>query len=185
MLLRLFSILSLGLVLFSPVHAGERALAFDLAESRVEIAVKATVDSFTARLTRYDPVVMVDDSGRVTSAKFGFQFRDIVTGKERRDAQMHKWQQTDTFPTGEFVLKSLEPAAGNKLNAQGQLTLHGMTRDVRFPVSVTRDGGIYAIDGEATLDTREFGLTIIRMLGVLKVDPVVHVRFHLQGRTTS
>jgi iron complex transport system substrate-binding protein len=35
--------------------------------------------------------------------------------------------------------------------------------------------------GDASLDTREFGLPVIRLFGLLKVDPVVRVRFHLQG----
>jgi polyisoprenoid-binding protein YceI len=81
------------------------------------------------------------------------------------------------------VLTSLEPATApdSGFVAVGRLTFHGITRDLRFPASVIRDTGNYAIDGDATVDTREFGLPIIRMMGVLKVDPLVHVRFHLQG----
>ena len=52
---------------------------------------------------------------------------------------------------------------------------------MHFPIAVTSDGRLLAIDGEAVLDTREFGLPVIRLLGLLKVDPQVAVRFHLQG----
>jgi hypothetical protein len=31
------------------------------------------------------------------------------------------------------------------------------------------------------IDTREHGLPVIRLLGLLKVDPLVTVRFHLQA----
>ncbi len=167
--------------------AAERPLVIDLAQSRVEIVVRATMDSFTGKLARFDPAVGVGDDGRVVSARLAFHFLDIATGKEGRDKAMHKWQETGKFPDGVFVLTSLEPAVApdSGFVAVGRLTLHGVTRDLRFPASVIRDAATYAIDGDATVDTREFGLPIVRMMGVLKVDPLVHVRFHLQGRTTS
>jgi polyisoprenoid-binding protein YceI len=152
-----------------------------MAQSRVEIAVKATVDSFVARLNRYEAMITLADDGRVSSARFAFQFRDIETGKAARDKAMHKWQQTDTYPDGLFVLSSIKPAEGSAYTAFGRLTFHGMTRDIQFPVTIARDGSRYAIDGDATIDTREFGLPVYRMLAVLKVDPIVQVRFHLQG----
>ena len=50
-----------------------------------------------------------------------------------------------------------------------------------FPVSITTDRTIYAVDGRVVLDTRDFGLPKIRKLGVLRVDSNLTVRFHLQG----
>ncbi|MDO8545293.1 MAG: YceI family protein [Opitutaceae bacterium] len=185
MLLSYLSLLALAAAGMTHALAADRPLAVDPAQSRVEIAVKATVDSFTGKLTRYEPAIMVGDDGRVSSARVAFHFRDVVTGKDSRDKAMHKWQQTDTFPDGAFVLSSLDAAAGPGYTASGRLTFHGITRDIRFPVSVTRDGAVYGIDGDATIDTREYGLPIIRMIGVLKVDPIVHVRFHLQGSTNT
>lgn len=159
----------------------ERPLAIDFTHSHVEVAVKATVDSFTGKLARFEPVVLVNDSGRVASAQVSFHFRDVETGKPGRDEAMHKWQKTDSFPDGKFELSSLEPAASGGFTAFGRLTFHGVTRDLRFPVAITRDGPVYAIDGDAVVDTRDYNLPVIRMLALLKVDPLVHVRFHLQG----
>jgi polyisoprenoid-binding protein YceI len=161
--------------------AAERPLAIDLTQSRVEVAVKATADSFVAKLTRYEPLVLLADNGSVSSARLAFHFSDLETGKDARDKAMHKWQQTDSFPDGLFVLNSLTPANGTTLTAIGRLTLHGITREIQFPISLARDGSRYAIDGDATIDTREFGLPVYRMLALLKVNPLVHVRFHLQG----
>lgn len=165
----------------------ERPLPLDLAQSRVEVAVHATVDSFIARLQRFSPLIQVDDTGRIVSARFTFAFRDLLTGKPKRDAAMHEWQHTDTFPDGTFVLASFDPAASgnNTFTARGHLTLHGVTRELSFPVTLMRDGDLYVIDGEAPLDTRDFGLPVIRMFAVLKVDPLIRVRFHLQGRSSS
>jgi polyisoprenoid-binding protein YceI len=161
--------------------AAERPLVLEPEQSRIEIAVKATVDSFVGRLVAYDPEIVVADDGTISRARVAFHFRDVQTGKESRDKAMHKWQETNAHPDGLFVLTSLDPGVGATATARGRLSLHGMTRDLEFPISINRDGARLAIDGEAAIDTREFGLPAIRVFALLRVNPVVHVRFHLQG----
>ena len=94
---------------------------------------------------------------------------------------MHDWQQTNKHPDGEFILASLTPLQAGRFTAKGKLVFHGVTHELSFPVAVTTDHALYAIDGEADLDTRDFGLPIIRMFALLKVDPLVKISFHLQG----
>lgn len=173
-----------GLLLAAvPLRAAERPLRVDPGQSRIDIAVKATVDSFTGRLSAYVPEIVVGDDGRVVSARLAFRFMDVVTGKPKRDQAMHNWQRTKEFPDGEFVLAALTPGAEGAGQARGRLTFHGVTREIVFPATVTIHGDACAIDGDAAVDVRDFGLPVIRMMGLLKVDPVVHVRFHLQGRS--
>lgn len=171
-------------LLAAALPAAETPLALDPAHSHIEVAVKASMHSFTAKLNAFDSRLGIDDAGRVATASIAFHFRDLVTGKADRDKQMHTWQETDAHPDGSFILTALEPAANGTFHAVGKLTFHGVTRELRFPATVTHDGPLYAIDGDAAFDTRDFGLPVIRMFGVLKVDPIVHVRFHLQARKT-
>lgn len=167
------------------VRAAELPLVLDAASSRVEIAVKATVDSFVGKLEAYDAAIVVDTArGEVVRARFAFHFNDVKTGKADRDAAMHEWQDTATHPDGDFTLVAIEAdPAGSGLRARGSLVLHGLAKEIVFPISIVRTGDQYVIEGDAALDTREFGLPIIRKFMVLKVDPEVHVRFHLQGGT--
>lgn len=162
------------------LSAAPQPLAVDLAQSRVEIVVKATVDSFTGKLEAYKAAIAVED-GHVATASFGFKCSAIRTGKEGRDEAMNEWLEISKHPDGSFTLISLAPGADGRLAARGTLSLHGVNREIVFPVSVITDHKVYAIDGEAQLDTRDFDLPIIRKFGVLKVDPLVKVRFHLQG----
>ena len=172
---------SLLLGLLSPLlFAAPAPLAIDAAQSRIEIVVPCTMDSFTGTLDAYRADITVE-GGRVTAAKLGFNFTDVHTGKAARDEAMHEWQATPKNPSGTFVLRTLEPIEGSRFTAHGSLTLHGVTTELAFPVSVTTDQQRYAIDGEAPLDTRNFGLPVIRKFGVLKVEPLIKVRFHLQG----
>jgi polyisoprenoid-binding protein YceI len=160
--------------------AASDKLTINEEQSHVDIEVKATVDSFAGSLNRYDAEVVVADA-HVVSAVIRFRFGDVHTGKGGRDEAMHEWFETKKHPDGVFTLASLEPAADGRFKAHGTLLMHGVSRELVFPVAVITDRTRYAIDGVATLDTREFGLPVIRKFGLLKVDPLVKVRFHLQG----
>ena len=167
--------------------AAELPLTVDAAQSRIEVVVKATVDSFVGTLEAYQAAIAIDpERSEISRARFSFHFADVKTGNKGRDETMHEWQDTPAYPDGEFTLAAVErDAAGAGLRARGTLVFHGRAKEIVFPVSLAHDGDRYAIDGDATLDTREFGLPIIRKFKVLKVDPEVHVRFHLQGTTEA
>lgn len=162
--------------------AAPRSLLIDQAQSRIDISVQATVDSFTGHLEHCEPAITLADDGTIAAVRVPFHFRDVATGKDKRDTAMHAWQQTDRFPDGEFVLASLTPLAPGRFTARGELSFHGVKHELVFPVAVTTDHALYAIDGEATLDTRDYSLPVIKMFLMLKVDPLVKVAFHLQGR---
>jgi polyisoprenoid-binding protein YceI len=161
------------------VNATPAPLLINPEQSRVEVVVKATVDSFIALLPVYQATINVDN-GRVTDARFTFEFADVHTGKAARDEAMLAWEDAEHHPRGAFTLESITGEAG-RLTARGELNLHDVVRKIAFPITISKDKNVYAIDGEATLDTRDFGLSVIRKFGLLKVDPLVKVRFHLQG----
>ncbi len=177
----LWSILSVIVLAATAILAATpEVLVVDAAQSRVEIVVKATVDSFTGKLGVYKAAITVE-GGRIATASFRFNCNAIRTGKDGRDEAMNEWLETTKHPEGVFTLSALEPAADGRFEARGTFVLHGVSREIVFPVSVITDRTLYAIDGVATLDTQDFGLPVIRKFGLLKVDPVVKVRFHLQG----
>ena len=182
--MKLVSLLS-GLVLLGGhLRAAEQPLLVDAAQSRVEVVVKATMDSFTGKLEHYDAVVTLNPAAPtpVTRARFAFKFSEVKTGNADRDEQMLSWEGNKTYPDGAFTMTDLTSVSTGGYIATGSLVFHGMAREVKFPVAITHVGEIYAVDGDATLDTREFGLPVFRKFMVLRVDPEVHVRFHLQGR---
>ena len=158
----------------------------DPAQSRVEISVKSTIDSFVAQLHDFDVSITVPaQAGPVEAAVFRFDFASIKTGKADRDRDMNEWQQTAKFPEVVFTLATLEPAAGGKSLARGQLRLHGVERSVSFPVLIGWEKTAFTVDGDVVIDTRDYGLPIIKKFLLLKVDPVVSVHFHLQGKVAG
>ncbi len=155
------------------------------AESHIEIAVVSTLDNFVARLEEFDVAITLDpESGRVESAAFHADLSAVKTGRADRDHNMSVWLQTNEFPRVVFELRAVDRGPDGALTAHGRLQLHGRLQEIRLPVTVSASHGLTAIDGTATLDTRDFGLPIIRYW-LLTVDPVVHVHIHLQGSLTQ
>lgn len=172
------SIRTVILLLLLPLAlaAADRPLKVDRARSFVEADVKATLDSFTARLDAYELQAAVDDKNRPKTAVLAFRFADLHTGNAERDATMLAWLGGGE-PAGRFELGILALTPSGQGQASGNLTFHGETHLVEFPVNVTRADGAFVITGEATLDYRRWGLKTYRKFGVVKVDPEVKVRF--------
>ncbi|HVU32402.1 MAG TPA: YceI family protein [Opitutaceae bacterium] len=178
-----------GLAVTTPFAraAAPASLAIDPASSSIDVRVTVTIDSFTAHLTKYQATVTVDPASHaIQAAALSFNWADLKTGKSERDEQMNRWQDSATYPTGQFTLTRLSTTGNSDVaEATGTLELHGRTRQLVFPVTLRRNGAIETVDGETPVDVRDFGLPVIRKFGLLKVDPVVRVRFHLQGTLPS
>ncbi len=158
-------------------------VVMDMAQSHFEIAVKATIGSFVADLQLFDLLITTTPrAAQIESAVFRSTFSAIKTGNVDRDRDMNDWQQTDKFPNVMFTLAALEPEPSGKSIARGQLRFHGIERSVSFPISIETKAQIIAIEGDVTIDTRDFGLPVITRFYFLKVDPIVHLHFHLQGK---
>jgi polyisoprenoid-binding protein YceI len=141
------------------------------------------MDSFVASLTSFDATVSADPAEKhVSAAQIKFRFSDVKTANDKRDAEMNHWEQTEQFPDCIYVLDTLQPATGGTFTAHGKFTLHGVTKEITFPVTVSfQDANLCKIDGDVPLDTRDYGLSVIRKFAMLKVNPVLQVKFHLEG----
>lgn len=174
--LALLSLLLLPLAL----AAADRILKIDPARSYVDVDVKATMDSFTARLDAYDLRATVGDKDRIKTAALSFKFADLKTGKPERDDAMIEWLGGGE-PAGRFELGILAITPSGQGQVSGNLTFHGKTALVEFPVNIEQADGAHTITGTATINTHTWGLKTFRKFGVLKVDPEVKIRFKFTG----
>lgn len=169
--------------LFAPKLTQAQELQFKLnpEQSSIQVDVKATVDSFVGSLTAYDLQLRVDaSSGMVESCTFEFDFSALDTGKKKRNAQMLEWLEYPKHPKGLFQLVRLEETSDGQ-RALGNLVIHGVTKEIVFPVTLQRDGERLLIDGRAHLDYHDFDLETIRMMLMLTVNPEFDVILHLEG----
>ena len=91
----------------------------------------------------------------------------------------------DMHPEIRFQLRSTtEPSIDAmgfiRLNAKGMLTVAGAEREVTLNVHVLRADGSLLVDGSTDLLMTDFGVKPPKgLLGILKTDPWIHVRFYL------
>ena len=94
-------------------------------------------------------------STRVTAGTFTVQMVTIKSNESQRDAQFNgRIMDTATYPTGTLTLTrpiTITPLPGvgviKKYTASGDLTLHGHTRAVTFPLSAERTSSRIDISG--------------------------------------
>jgi polyisoprenoid-binding protein YceI len=156
-------------------------LKVDKSRSRIQVDAKATGHEFTGTLEDYTVKVSGDGASlKPSSFELEWKFADLKTGDEKRDKEMVKWLGGGG-PTGSFKFTKTWDDGG-KHHAQGTITIHGISKVIAFPYTVTKEGNWVTIDGTARLDYEDFALSIIRSMAVMTVDPKLSVRFHVVGK---
>jgi polyisoprenoid-binding protein YceI len=157
-------------------------LEIDKTNSRVQVDAKATGHGFTGELKDYTVKVSGNAAtNEPTAFSLQWDFNDLKTGDEKRDKEMIKWLGGGK-PKGSFTFSKSWTDDKGKLRAEGELTIHGISKTVSFPYSVKRDGDFVTIDGTVNMDYQNFSLPIIRTMAVMTVDPKLAVRFHVVGQ---
>jgi polyisoprenoid-binding protein YceI len=176
-ILKMIAILALGVS-----SAWAENLEVEKADSRIQVDAKATGHAFTGELKNYTVKVSGNAQTNVPTAfSLTWEFNDLKTGDEKRDKEMIRWLGGGN-PKGSFAFEKSWVDDKGQLHAQGELTIHGVSKTVSFPYSVKREGDHVTIDGTARLDYQNFKLPIIRTMAIMTVDPKLAVRFHIVGQ---
>lgn len=101
----------------------------------------------------------------------------LRSDRDRRDDALRtRGLQTDQFPEATFVLTepislpgAPEPGELVRVDATGDLTLHGITRSVTFPLEARWDGRRIQVVGELPIRFAEFGITPPDVAGFVTV----------------
>jgi polyisoprenoid-binding protein YceI len=106
----------------------------------------------------------------------------LKTGNGLRDKDMMKAMEADSFKVMRFELHGVseqhQEADSAVVTLSGQLTLHGMTRDVAIPALIRFGKDGVQVTSTFPLNVRDYGVTrLSKMLGAFKMNPdiVVHV----------
>lgn len=112
----------------------------------------------------------------------GASDRHEIQGKMLDSAHLAAAQ----FPEVRLELLVVEPPEGDALVVQGALSLHGVRRDVRLPISVERaEDGAVLLGGTLRIRQRDFGIEPESMAGVVKVSNDVDLHFVLAADPTE
>lgn len=104
------------------------------------------------------------EGAAVTAGTFEVDMTTFESDESRRDGQFEgRIMETARFPTASFVLtRPIElgevPADGEEIDAEatGELTLHGVTREITIPLTAKLSGSTFAVDGSVTITFADY-----------------------------
>jgi polyisoprenoid-binding protein YceI len=117
------------------------------------------------------------DGTTLTAASFEVDLTTITTNESRRDDRVQSALETDQFPTATFTLTEPvelgETAANGEaiaVTAIGELTIHGVTQTVRFPLEAQLTGGTVVVVGSLDIVFSDYDVEVPEAQIVLSVE---------------
>jgi polyisoprenoid-binding protein YceI len=116
----------------------------------------------------------------------------LSTGNGLRDRDLRATMEVAKYPTMRFELAGVtvesRAAPSDTVTGalRGALTIHGVTRDVAIPATLSAAADTIDVSGAFPVDLADYkvgGLT--RLLGTLRVRRNIEVRFHVRFRATA
>ena len=113
----------------------------------------------------------------VTDASFEIDITSITTNESRRDDNVQSALETDQYPTATFTLtEPIELGAGAdsgstvSVVATGDLTIHGVTKSVAFPLEAKLVNGTVVVVGSLDITFSDFDVETPTSAAVLSVE---------------
>jgi polyisoprenoid-binding protein YceI len=191
---RAFAIVLLAAVAAGPAVAAESTWEIDPAHSSVQFSVRhMMVSNVRGEFRKVSGTVQGDETDP-TKAKVEatIDTTSIDTRNEKRDSHLKSadFLDTEKFPTMTFKSKKIEKTGDRRYKVTGDLTLHGVTRDVTLDVegpsaSVKDPMGNVRVGATATakLNRQDFGITWSKALdgGGVMVGDDIDVTIDVEG----
>jgi hypothetical protein len=120
-------------------------------------------------------------------ATLSLDLRTLRSGNSLYDAELARRLDVRRYPISTIVLRDVEPMTEpHRYRVVGEMTLHGVTRDIEGSVSATVDAtgtGTCEITGEQAFDIRDFDIASPSAL-MLRIYPDVrvHLKLNLEQR---
>lgn len=106
----------------------------------------------------------------IKNVKFSTAAKNLKSTKGKMmDNKAYAALKADKNPTISFTASSIDIGNGN---VTGKLTVAGATKTVSFPVSVSKKGTSYHINGKESMKMSDFGMQTPGFLGVKTGDAV-------------
>jgi polyisoprenoid-binding protein YceI len=153
-----------------PLTAGAAVYQLDTDHSSIQFKVRhLTVSNVTGTFNKFKGTAAVEGEDIATlKVEVAIDAASVDTGHEKRDEHLRNADFLDVakYPTITFVSKKVVKGEPGKLRITGDLTLHGVTReitvDLEGPTPEVKDPwGSFrrGATGTAKIDRRDFGIT--------------------------
>lgn len=141
-------------------HVGT-ALPVDTTQSTLAWKAAKVTRAHDGGFRVFDGAILVDGEA-VTGARFNIDTRSIWSDSERLTSHLKSddFFEVETYPKATFETVEIVPAdsAGATHLVTGNLTMHGQTRAVTFPATITMDDGAVRTRADFLIDRTQWGI---------------------------
>jgi polyisoprenoid-binding protein YceI len=146
---------------------GDGSLAgYRVREQLANVSAESDAVGRTTDVTGSITVVDAGDGAQVTEGSIAVDTTTIASDEDMRDNRMRReGLQTDTFPTATFTLTAPVDIPASAIAGEiadvtlvGDLTLHGVTRNVSIDAQAQRQGDTIQVAGSITFPLADFDI---------------------------
>lgn len=144
-----------------------RSFRIDKTHSEAVFTVRHLITKVRGRFTDFEGTVAYNAAQpELSSVQFAIQAASIDTSEPNRDAHLRSadFFDVETYPTLTFTSTSVAPAGTSGFAVTGTLSMHGVAREIRLPVTfhgfATDPWGNEraGFESEIKLNRKDFGL---------------------------
>jgi len=169
---RFLQVLSLALLLPALAAAEPAVYKVDADHSGVGFTVRHFVSNVPGRFRDFEGVIKYDKQNpAASSVEFKVKAASIDTSNNDRDEHLRgkDFFDVQSFPELTFTSTKVAAKDANTLDVTGNLTLHGVTREVTIPVQVlgsmkTPNGEKAGFETAFTINRKDYGIVWNRVL---------------------
>jgi polyisoprenoid-binding protein YceI len=171
------------LALLPATAAAQRAIpGGTIREGTLSFDGHATAGDFTGMTTTVTGELIGADSLPAVRGWVEAPVKTLATGNGKRDRDLNRSMESDTYPTIRFELTGVAAPAvvgdSTTVELRGSFIIHGVTRAATLPASVVLLTDGVRVTAETPLNLKDFGVGgLSKMLGMLRMheEIVVHV----------
>jgi polyisoprenoid-binding protein YceI len=160
------SLLALAFLLPAMAAAEPTLYRVDGDHSGINFKIRHFVTNVSGRFRDFDGLIRYDrQSPAASSVEFSVKAASIDTTSNDRDEDLRSknFFEVAKYPTLSFVSTRVAPKDADTLEVTGNLTMHGVTREITFPVrllgTVAIPGGEkMGFEANFTVNRKEFGI---------------------------
>jgi polyisoprenoid-binding protein YceI len=169
---KLLQILSLALLLPALAAAEQAVYKVDVDHSGVGFTIRHFVSNVPGRFRDFGGVIKYDKQNpAASSVELTVKAASIDTSNNDRDEHLRSKDFFDvqSFPTLTFTSTKVTAKDANNLDVTGNLTLHGVTKEVTIPVEVlgfmkTPNGEKAGFETAFTINRKDYGIVWNRVI---------------------
>ncbi len=163
---------------FQPVsEALQQKSRLALPESRITYTLKHALHTVNGESAQVNSQLLMVDGKGIQQVEVSVPVRSFDSGNRARDRDMLEVTEADKYPTVSFVSSNISEHNGN-LTVTGELTFHGITREIQFVAQQQRQQQRLLVTGGFEISLEEFRIKRPSIL-MMKVKDNLQVDFNM------